>query len=215
MAKENILVFCAHNDDQIIGPGGTLIKYAKEGKKVYTIIFSYGESSHPWYKKKVTADMRYKECMKSDKIMDIKNLTFFGLTEGRFQQEIEEKGIKERIRKYMKKYMPSKIFVHSFDDPHPDHRAVYKVVEELVDESGTDPDVYAYSIWNPATFRKRGLPKLVVDISEEFDTKIKALRCHRSQLLTLISLMWSIYFKNIIQGFRNKSRYAEVFYKIK
>jgi LmbE family N-acetylglucosaminyl deacetylase len=51
MAKKGtVLVIVAHNDDHIIGAGGTLAKYAQEGKKVRTIIMSYGESSHPHLK---------------------------------------------------------------------------------------------------------------------------------------------------------------------
>lgn len=39
---ERILVIVAHSDDQMLGPGGTLVKYAKEGKEIHTVIFSYG-----------------------------------------------------------------------------------------------------------------------------------------------------------------------------
>ena len=41
--KEAVLFLCAHNDDQLIGAGGTIAKYAKEGKKIVTIVFSFGE----------------------------------------------------------------------------------------------------------------------------------------------------------------------------
>jgi len=36
--KETILVLAAHNDDQAIGAGGTLAKYAQEGKKVISLL---------------------------------------------------------------------------------------------------------------------------------------------------------------------------------
>ena len=31
----NILIFCAHSDDEAIGMGGTIAKYVAEKKKVY------------------------------------------------------------------------------------------------------------------------------------------------------------------------------------
>src|SRR5512137_2295312 len=43
----SVLIICAHSDDQVFGPGGTVAKYAKEGKRVHTIIFSYGEKGMP------------------------------------------------------------------------------------------------------------------------------------------------------------------------
>ncbi|MFA4887817.1 MAG: PIG-L family deacetylase, partial [Candidatus Nanoarchaeia archaeon] len=42
MDKETILVFAAHPDDEIIGVGGTIAKYAQEGKDVIVTIFSDG-----------------------------------------------------------------------------------------------------------------------------------------------------------------------------
>ena len=40
--KNTVLVICAHPDDEIIGAGGTIATYAREGKDVITIIFSNG-----------------------------------------------------------------------------------------------------------------------------------------------------------------------------
>ena len=48
--EEGVLVVCAHSDDQILGCGGTIAKYAKQGIPVYAIIFSYGEKSLPHLK---------------------------------------------------------------------------------------------------------------------------------------------------------------------
>ena len=64
----DILVLCAHNDDQVIGAGGALLKYAKEGKTFKTIVFSYGEF-HPYLKTRVISKIREKEGIKSDKIL--------------------------------------------------------------------------------------------------------------------------------------------------
>ena len=48
-----MLVVCAHPDDNILGAGGTIAKYSSEGKKVITVIASYGESGNPWLKENV------------------------------------------------------------------------------------------------------------------------------------------------------------------
>ena len=59
--KKSILVFCAHSDDEIFGPGATLAKYSRQGKKVYTVIFSYGESALAWLKPEVAIKTRIEE----------------------------------------------------------------------------------------------------------------------------------------------------------
>src|SRR3989344_6395589 len=98
-SRESILVLCAHSDDQILGLGGTLAKYSNEGKKITIIIFSYGEKSHPWLKKKVTVRMRVKESQEAGKVIGAEKTIFMGLEEGRFPDDIEAKGIHEKIKR--------------------------------------------------------------------------------------------------------------------
>ena len=66
---ESILFLIAHNDDQLIGAGGTIAKYAKEGKKVVTIIFSFGESSNPLEQDIFTRRTRVKESKQAAKVL--------------------------------------------------------------------------------------------------------------------------------------------------
>ena len=44
--QDRILILAPHPDDEILGVGGTIAKYSKEGKNNYVVIFSYGEVSH-------------------------------------------------------------------------------------------------------------------------------------------------------------------------
>ena len=58
-------------------------------------------------------------------------LEFFGLKEGHFKDEFKEKKLKKKIKEFIKKKKPSKIFTHSKDDPHPDHKAVHNILMEI------------------------------------------------------------------------------------
>lgn len=213
--KETVMFFCAHNDDQIIGAGGTLARYAKEGKYVVTVILAFGEGSHPWLQRREIIVKRVKESKKADKILGGKELMYFGIKEGNFRKEVKQKKIVEKIIKLIEKYKPSKIFTHSIDDPHPDHKAAYDILEETLNKMKHKVEVYTFGIWNPINIRKRNNPKLVVDISKTFDTKIRALMMHKSQKLAVFSLLWNVYRLAIINGLRNKCKYAEVFIKIR
>ena len=87
---------------------------------------------------------------------------------------------------------------------------------ELIDMINYDGEVYTYNVWNYfLNFRKRDSPKLVVDITETFKTKVEAFRKHKSQGLARLSLMWSVYFKALLRGLENNVKYAEVFYRVK
>ena len=213
--KESVFVICAHSDDQILGPGGTIAKYAKEGKEVFTIIFSYGETSHLWLKKKVSVEIRVKEAQAADKVIGGSGVVFFGLTEGKILEDVKDKKIKDRIKELIKEKNPVKIFTHSIDDAHDDHRAVYKIVTELTDEINYKGDLLSFDIWHIIDFKKREKPKLYVDITDTFKTKMKALHCFRSQRLVMLFPYINVYIKAFINGLKNDCKHAEKFYKIK
>ena len=214
--QERILFLCSHNDDQLVGAGGTIAKYSKEGKKIVTIIFSFGEFSMPHMQEKITRKTRVLESRRASKIIGESEVCYLGLTEGQFGKEIEEKKIYDKIKYIVKKINPSKIFTHSIDDPHPDHRAVYYFTIKLAEKMVFSGELYSFNIWNFfLNLKSRHLPKLVVDVSETFKLKVEALNKHKSQLPAIMALMWSIYAQALWNGIESNARYAEVFYKVK
>jgi N-acetylglucosamine malate deacetylase 1 len=212
--KDVVLVCCAHNDDQILGVGGTIAKYAKSGKSVITVIFSYGEGSHPWLKQKVTRDFRVDEAKRAEKLIGEERTFYLGVREGHFEEDLNSKGIKERLRRIISVIRPNKIFTHSSHDPHPDHKAVYSVTAELADALQHKCDIYSFNIWNLVNFRKP-VPMLVEDITETFDKKVKAFKMHRSQKMAMLTMMPAMYVRAMLGGIKYGYRYAEVFEKIR
>ena len=212
---DSILVICAHSDDQIFGPGGTISKYVKEGKRVHTIIFSYGEGSHLWFQKKVMIKARVKEALDVDKFIGGSGVIFLALDETRFIEQFKQKKMHHKLEKLILSYGPSRIFTHSIDDPLPDHRAVNKLVIETLDRMKYDCDVYMFDIWTLFNRKKTDYVSIVIDISSTFNTKVKALRMFKSQAITLFALLWSVYLRAWISGRKSGVRYAEIFYKIR
>jgi LmbE family N-acetylglucosaminyl deacetylase len=213
--KETVLVLCAHSDDQVFGLGGTLAKYSKEGKRIIIVIFSYGEKSHPWLKKKVTVKMRVKESQEAGKLIGAEKTIFFGLEEGKFSEDIVEMEIHSKMIRMISQYHPDKIFTHSSDDPMPDHGSVNKFVLDLCNEIEYKGEVYSFDVWTPLKIKERNLPKLYIDISKTFSKKIAALKCFESQWMSMISLLWSVYYRAIRNGIKARCMFAEVFYRIR
>jgi LmbE family N-acetylglucosaminyl deacetylase len=211
----SVLIICAHSDDQTFGPGGTVAKYAKEGKKVHTIIFSYGEMSLPLQQKEYTIKARVKESLDVDKYLGGDGVVFLGLEETKFTDQFKNKKMYPKLKRLILQYNPSIIFTHSNDDPMPDHRALNKVLLETLDRMRYNCDVYMFDVWNVFNFKKRNYIKILVDISDTFEFKVKALKMFKSQKMSLFSLMWSVYTKAWINGKNIKVKYAEAFYKIR
>jgi LmbE family N-acetylglucosaminyl deacetylase len=215
MAKETILVICAHPDDEILGPGGTIAKYSREGKRVIAVIFSYGENSHWWLKKKYTVEMRVKESKAAGKLVGTAETMFLGLKDLQLKEEITKKKNLNTIEKIIRKYSPTKIFTHSPDDMiYSDHKAVWDAVEKVTKRMDYKGDIYVFNIW-AKDVRLSNNPKLAVDISDTFHLKWKALKLFRSQHKYIFQLYPGVLWRAVKGGIENKCRFAESFSKVK
>lgn len=221
--KEVIIVFSAHSDDFVIGAGGTIAKYTKEGKKVISIIFSSGEKSHPWMKKKVVQKFRTKEALDASKILGCKTI-FLNLEDQEILSEYKKNNTEKELLKIINRHKPIKIFTHSIEDSHlsagkfvgkDDHKAVYRITMELYEKLKFKPEIYVYSIWNPVQLKTQW-PALYFNISKTFSKKLKALKQFPSQRLNAIyPLSILIFFRAIKNGLKIRKTFAEKFYRIK
>ena len=210
---ENILVLCAHPDDEVFGLGGTIAKYAKEGKKVTTIIFSYGERALPLLKEEEVIKIRQNESLAAAKIIGTSRTLFLGLKEGKIEKA--NKANIEVLKSIVKQTNPTRIFTHSMDDPHVDHRQVHNLVRNILHSVNYKGEVYAFELWNPLTIRKRGAPRLYVDITETFKLKMEAIRKFETQKVQgRWPLTPAVVLRAVIFGIQNHCRYAERFFKV-
>jgi len=213
--RKNVLVFVAHSDDHVIGAGGTLAKYAHSGYNVYVYVFSHGEAGIPWLKKGVAVETRFKELIDANKLLGLKRTYAFGLSDGKCKYEIEKYRIVEKISRLIKEKKPCKIFVHSANDSHPDHRAVHDAVVKGLRKSRIKSDLYSFDIWSLFRFRHRDIPKLYVDVSDTFRLKLKALRMFRSQWIVYLIFITKVFLSAFLNGLHSGTRFAEMFYKEK
>ncbi len=216
-SKGPVLVICAHSDDQIIGPGGAMAKYAKEGYEVHTIILSFGEGSHPYFRREIISKSRIKEAQRADKIIGGKGVTFLGLKELQFEKDFDKRAIANNFKKIIRKIKPIKIFTHSSDDAFPDHRATFAIVLKLYKEMKLRAELYTFEVWHLFNLKKRKNPKLVVDTSETFKLKKKAFNVFKSQknIIFINLLFFLTQIKDLLSGIKNNTKYAEVFYKVR
>ena len=217
--KRKVIVFCAHPDDEVIGPGGTLLKYAKEGIETHVVIFSGGEKSHAHYHKDKLIKLRKKESDAAGKTLKVSKIHYFYLNDMKLITQAKTPEIRKKVEQLILKIKPEKIFTHAIDDVlYIDHRGVHDCVVETVDkirkEKNIRFNIYTFNIWT-INIRKRDAPKLFVDISLEFKTKLQALQKFKSQRLALLQLTPFVWIKALTAGFKNDCKFAEEFYKIR
>lgn len=205
----SIAVVVAHPDDEVIGVGGTIAKYAKE-EEVRVIVVSDGEGSTFLYKPDVLRRKRRKESKKAAKILK-HEVTFLGFSDRNFLKDFKNK--REELKEKLEEIDPERIFTHSLDDPHPHHRRIAKALKDFE----LDAEIYSFTVSNPFKFFNRHKPRLYVDVSKTHILKRRAIHCFRSQWY-LNGIGWYFYplffLKDLFNGIRIGKKYAEVFYKL-
>lgn len=194
MKRKTIVCIFAHPDDEAFGPGGTIAKFAKTND-VYVICATKGEAgkNHSGQTKEL-GEIRGKELLKSAKILGVKKVYFLGYKDGTLCNNLYHE-IAEKIEKILKKLRPQTLLSY---EPrgvsgHIDHITIAMVTlfvfrnlkfVKRVMQYCTHKEISSlsenYFIYFPQGYEKRDVD-LVVDTSEVWEIKQKAMRTHKSQ----------------------------------
>ena len=202
MKKVNILAIGAHPDDIEFGCGGTLIKYADSGHRVFLMVMTKGEQGAP-------ASVRGKEQLASQDVLGSQEVFWGGYEDTHL---IVDKEVITRIENVISKVMPDFIFCSFLDDTHQDHR---HLSQAIMSATRYIRNVLFYEGPTTQNFN----PQVFVDISATLDRKIKALKAHRSQVnktniedLSIVELACST---ATFRGIQGRVKYAEAFHSLR
>ncbi len=178
MMELDVLAFAAHPDDIEIGAGGTLIKLVRNGYRVGVVDMTMGE-----FGSRGNRDIRKKEKEEATRILGIHVRENLELPDGNLQNTRE---VHIKVVTMIRKYRPWIVLTHHPAHPHPDHRATGESVTDAVYLSGLARFPVDLPRWRPRfilyhqlPFRLR--PTFVVDITDVWEEKIKAMMAYRSQ----------------------------------
>lgn len=210
--KGPILVIAPHFDDDIIGCGGTLLKYFQQGVEIHVVYLTDGTGGAP---SEVSScditNIRYQEAKESIYALGIHNakLHCLNIKDGTVNDCVYNKQLEELILEIK----PETVFTPYIIDIHHDHRGannlLYNVLRNYSVEMTGIKDIIMYEVWTPL------LPNLCVNISGEFEKKINALKKH----VTQIKLMRYVEMVSALNMYRasfvhhSSFQYAEAFYK--
>jgi len=218
----NILIFGAHPDDIEMLCGGTSAKYVRLGHKVTHCIMTDGQVSSRKIVNEELIEIRRQEAKAAADIIGAELLQFDIKDEMLFDNEENRLKVLEIILKVR----PEVIITMSDKDYSLDHRTTYNLVLSVVPMSVTancysefpcldkHPVIYMMDTLAGVDF----LPVEYVDISDDFETKFKALVCHKSQTAIFEeighSLEEQIRIQSRFRGIQAGVQYAEGFQKL-
>jgi bacillithiol biosynthesis deacetylase BshB1 len=188
--KLDILAIGVHPDDVELGCSGTILNELKLGKKVGILDLTQGELGT-----RGTIETRYTEAASAAFILGVQVRENLKMRDGFFQNDEKHK---LALIAAIRKYQPEVVLANVLDDRHPDHgRAGHMIADccflaGLVKIETTDDNGRPQERWRPKMVLHYMQdwyhePDLLIDISDVFEQRMKAIEAYSTQFHTATS----------------------------
>lgn len=194
--SERVMVISPHPDDVDFGCSGTIARWCRMGADITYVICTSGDkgTDFPMAAESIVK-IREREQLAAAEIVGVKKLVFLRLKDGELENTHEFRKILVRVLRQHRPDVvlsmdPANVSFENVYVSHSDHRAaalaafdaIYPAARnrnffpELLEEGllpHTVKRIYFFGTADPNTW---------IDISETIETKIEALRAHKSQV---------------------------------
>jgi bacillithiol biosynthesis deacetylase BshB1 len=177
------LVVAPHPDDAELGMGGTIIRMGQQGWKVGILDLTSGEPTPLG-----SLERRAAETAAANAALGGPWRRNLGLPNRSLEPTLVHR---RAVAAVFRQVRPRLLFAPYWEDAHPDHTAATKLVEDArfwskLSKSDIPGEpfhpariLYYFSVHLKIVER----PSLAIDISDQLDAKVAALRCYTSQLV--------------------------------
>lgn len=178
LAPVDLLVFGPHPDDIEIGLGGTVARHAAEGHTVGLCDLTGGELGSNG-----TVEQRIEEAEAARVILGARWRVNLRLADGALGKGPEDEA---RIAALVRQARPKALAIPYWSDRHPDHVSASRLLTDAIFKAG----LRRYDAPGPAWkaewlchyfINDAAAPSFVVDVSDVYDLKRRALAAHVSQ----------------------------------
>jgi len=183
-APRRITVIAPHPDDETLGAGATIARFADEGVEVSVLIVS----GHlpPLYPPEAFATTR-READAALALLGAKDWAFLEIPATKVH-EVPVAELTGKISSFVRSHEPDVVLL-PFPDRHIDHRVIFdaSVVACRPIHAAAPRVVLAYETlsethWNVPGIEPAFVPELHIDVSAYMDRKQAALACYASQI---------------------------------
>ncbi len=186
------MVVTPHPDDAEFGVAGTVARWTREGKDVVYVVTTNGDkgTSDINMKPEVLAKIREQEQLAAAKVLGVREVVFLGYPDQGLEDTPE---FRKEIVRQIRRYRPETVVTADLYRRyiwHRDHRITSRVTLDAIFPYARDilsyPDLLKEGL-QPHKVREVLLwgseePNYFSDITDTFDLKVAALRCHKSQV---------------------------------
>ena len=177
------LVIAPHPDDAELGMGGTIIRLLAQGWSVGVLDLTTGEPTPLG-----SLEIRARETAGATDALGLTWRRNLGLPNRSLEPTLLHR---RTLAAVFREVRPRLLFAPYWEDAHPDHTAATKLVEDARFWSKLSKSDIPGEPFHPSRIlyyfsvhlRIVERPSFVVDISDQNEAKLRALRCYRSQLI--------------------------------
>jgi N-acetylglucosamine malate deacetylase 1 len=176
----DLLAIAAHRDDVELLCGGTLARAAEQGHRTGILDLTRGEMGSAG-----SADLRGEEADAAARILGVTARHNAGLPDAGLENTPETR---HRVATLIRAFRPKVVILPYVNGRHPDHRVASQLGYDAcflaglarlpVEGEPHRPEKILYAL----TYREEAVkPTFVVDITDQMETKMRALECYASQ----------------------------------
>jgi N-acetylglucosamine malate deacetylase 1 len=183
--NNTILVIAPHPDDEVLGCGGIIKKLTLKNRNVFVLVVTRGKTG--MYTEEKIVSVR-KEALSAHHILGVKETRFLDFNAPELDLiSISELG--SAIFNVISEFRPDTIYLPHKGDIHHDHKAVFDagLVAARPIKNCSVKRIYSYETLSETEWANPGgydafIPTTFVNVSAEFEAKLDAMRCFKSQL---------------------------------
>lgn len=175
----DLLAIMPHRDDAELLCGGTLIRAVDRGHRAGVLDLTRGESGT-----RGSAERRAEEAGRAAEVMGLRARANAGLPDAGLSNDDDSR---RRVVELVRDFRPRVVLLPWKRGRHPDHRVGCELARDACYLAGLEkygpgephrPHKVAYAL----AYREDAVkPTFVVDVSEQFERKMEAVRCYTSQ----------------------------------
>jgi N-acetylglucosamine malate deacetylase 1 len=180
MTRVDILAIAAHRDDVELTCGGTLLKAAAQGRRTAILDLTQGETGT-----RGSAELRAAEASRAAEVLGVQARENMSLPDAGI---VNSPSVRAELAKVIRRFAPRVVIAPAPRGRHPDHHVTAQLVRDASFVAGlakVEPQVpkhRPYKVLHCLTYREDyQKPTFVVDITDQFERKLEAVRCYESQ----------------------------------
>ena len=186
------LVIAAHPDDEVLGCGGSMAKWAKEGHEVHVLILAEGSTSRDKQRDRASRTEELSLLAQSAKratyILAVESVELLDYPDNRMDS-IDLLDVVKEVEKKNEELKPDVVVTHHGGDLNIDHRVIHQaVITACRPQPGqTVKRILSFEVpssteWQSPSSGNPFVPNWFEDISDTLELKIKALEAYESEM---------------------------------